>query len=174
LTEGPVLERAMQRTKTKNATSKTPNSSISKSAGKKPLPGTPSLSEFTTLQASSLDSLAKVAQDSCIVFSSTAGSQAKLIQMIQARELAQAELAKARQKIEQEKEKAKEASEAAQVEPVLGTGKTSLAGTSGQQGENVEGDKSLVAPTRKNKKVTAPVGHRPINRRARALGVVLQ
>jgi hypothetical protein len=164
----------MQRTKAKNTTPKTSNSSVSKSEGKKSLPGTPPLSEFTTLQSSSVDVLAKVARESCIVFSPTAGSPAKLIHMIQARELAQAELAKTRHKIEQEKESAKESTVAAQVEPVTGTGETSAAEADHQQVTNDVGVKRPAVATKKPKKVVTQVGHRPLTRRARALGLVPQ
>jgi hypothetical protein len=94
--------------------------------------------------------------------------------MIQARELAQAELARTRQRIEQEKEQEKEASEAAQVEPVSGTGETGAAAKGGQHADIVVGDNCPAAPTKKKKKVVAQVGHRPLTRRARALGVVPQ
>jgi hypothetical protein len=168
------MERAIQRTKKKNATSKTTSSSCSKAEGKKSLPGTPPLSDFTTLQSASVDVLAKIAQESCIIFTSTAGSPAKLIHMIQARELAQAELAKTRYKIEQEKELAKEKAVAAQVEPVTGTGETSAAEADHQQVTNDVGVKRPAVATKKPKKVVTQVGHRPLTRRARALGLVPQ
>jgi hypothetical protein len=153
------MERAMRRTRAKNTTTKT----LANKAINKPLPGTPPLSDFTILQEESVAHLEKVAQDSCVVFSSTMGSPAQLLSMIQARELAQAELALARHKLALQKT----AEEAATVCPPSGSGAGRAEGTeeasSGEQELAVEGDAPPGAPTRKKKKLShVPVGHRPV------------
>jgi hypothetical protein len=76
----PILEKAIQRAK-----DKTPCTSKS-------------VDNFAILQDIPDSSLLSVARDSCIVFPSAAGNPAPLLSMMRARELAQAELALARDK----------------------------------------------------------------------------
>jgi hypothetical protein len=66
------------------------------------------LSRFSVLQQVPDVHLLEVARDSCIVFPSVAGNPTPLLSMIRARDLAQADLALARKKIEQEAHKKKE------------------------------------------------------------------
>jgi hypothetical protein len=79
----PVLEKAMQRAKDKVSGN-----------------STNPLSPFSVLQQVLDAHLLEVPHDSCIVFPSAAGNPAPLLSMIRARELAQADLALARNKIE--------------------------------------------------------------------------
>jgi hypothetical protein len=86
----PILEKAIQRAK-----EKTPGMSKS-------------VDNFTILQDIPDSSLLSVARDSCIVFPSAAGNPAPMLSMLRARELAQAELALARDKALAEALKKKE------------------------------------------------------------------
>jgi hypothetical protein len=70
-----------------------------------------SLSDFAILQNSSYDHLLAVAADSCILFPSAAGNPAPILSLLRAKELAQAELALAQEKIEAEHQKSKEQSQ---------------------------------------------------------------
>jgi hypothetical protein len=83
-TEGSVLERAMR-------------AAADKDSGNNK---TKSISDFTVLQDSPADILLSVAKDSYVVFPSASGSPIEALSLIRAKELAQAELALARHKIE--------------------------------------------------------------------------
>jgi hypothetical protein len=61
---------------------------------------TKSISDFTFLEDSPADILLSVAKESCVVFPSASGSPIEALSLIRAKELAQAELALARHKIE--------------------------------------------------------------------------
>jgi hypothetical protein len=164
-----MLARAINRTSAKNATANASSTSQAKHASKKPYKGKPELSPFTVLTDSSPSHLLKVAQDSCIVFSSTAGSPRTLITVLQAREVAQAELACARLKAEQEV--------AAANASVEGGNPPVLTGQPSQEGPEMPTDATVPAAreaTAKRKKLTKaiPVGHRPVTRQARALSRV--
>jgi hypothetical protein len=89
----PILEKAIQRAK-----DKTPCTSKS-------------VDNFAILQDIPDSSLLSVARDSCIVFPSAAGNPAPLLSMMRARELAQAELALARDKALAEAIQKKEAAD---------------------------------------------------------------
>jgi hypothetical protein len=86
----PIMEKAIQR-----AAEKTPGTSKS-------------VENFAILQEIPDASLLSVARDSCIVFPSAAGNPAPLLSMIRARELAQAELALARDRAAAEELRKKE------------------------------------------------------------------
>jgi hypothetical protein len=104
-----------------------------------------------------------VAQDSCVIFPSAAGAPEEIISLIQAKELAQADLAAARFRAEQEAAKEKAAAErkaaSAREGPMLE-----------EAGDPVPKKK----PRTYKKKLQPSVGSRPITRRARALSLVSQ
>jgi hypothetical protein len=167
-----MLERAIKRTSAKNATAKASSTPHDKSATKKPYKGNSELSPFTVLTGSSPSHLLNVAQDSCKVFSSTAGSPRSLISVIQAREVAQAELACARLKVEQDLAAAK----AKEADKNPHPGKV---GDSSQEGPEMlatmtsSSSVAREAPVkRKRMPKVIPVGHRPVTRQARALSRV--
>jgi hypothetical protein len=175
LTEGSVLDRAIL---LKNAADKDtgackPDNKAASSAHT----GTPTppLSAFAVLQAAPLDSLLKVAKESCILFKSAEGSPEKLVTLIQARELAQAELALARHKIELEAAQAKAAKasnssdQGVEEDPMQ---KSQAAERSSSAGK-LKKDLGALRRRRAAKRPT-PVGHRPFTRQARALGRVPQ
>ncbi|KAK1660883.1 hypothetical protein QYE76_049042 [Lolium multiflorum] len=100
----PVLARAIRLASDKNA----PSSSN---------PGNVDSSNFTAFQSVPIDKLLSVAHDSCVIFpSSSLGPPEKIISLIQARELAQADLAAARHNAEVEAAKA-QASAMAEKDP---------------------------------------------------------
>jgi hypothetical protein len=74
------------------------------------VPGTSSksISDFAVLQSVPDDKLLAVAHDSCVLFPSASGNPAPLLSMIHAKELVQADLALARDRIEEEQRIAKE------------------------------------------------------------------
>jgi hypothetical protein len=74
-----------------------------------------SISSFAVLQDSSSEILLSVAKDSCVVFPSAAGSPLEVLSLIRAKELAQAELALARHKIEAQFAMEKEVAEAVKL-----------------------------------------------------------
>lgn len=82
--DGPVLDRAIKLTKERKGT------------------GTPSIDSFTILQSVSDEHLLEVAKDSCIVFPTAAGPPVEILSVFRAAELAQAELALAREKAEKQ------------------------------------------------------------------------
>jgi hypothetical protein len=151
-----VLEQAMRAT-----TSKDPGSSKT-------------ISAFSVLQEVPVDHLLAIANDSSIVFSSAAGSPTEIILAIRAKELAQAELALARAKIDahQAKEKARTntnnkdetAGKSMEVDDTL---------VESPQGSGVAKETpQAVAKRKKAPKKQIPVGHRLVTRQARAKGVV--
>jgi hypothetical protein len=90
------------------SSAKAPTSTSNKPTKRKFLPGTPSISDLTVLQSSSPDLLMRVARDSCIVFPSIEGVLVNPIPLIQARELAHAELTLTRLKLDAEHARAAE------------------------------------------------------------------
>ncbi|KAK1617512.1 hypothetical protein QYE76_023029 [Lolium multiflorum] len=175
LTEGTVLQRAIL---LKNAADKANDSSTpAKKAASPTTTGTPEppLSDFSILQSVPLDSLLKVAKDSCILFDSTKGSPEQLVALIQARELAQAELAVARHKIELEAAKAK----AAKSSTSSGQGAEEIPQQEAQPdipGSSTGKTKKGLGTVkcRRAAKRPNPIGRRPYTRQARALGRVSQ
>jgi hypothetical protein len=163
LTEGSVLDRAMRLANDKDAPS-------SSTPGTHPT-SSPSLSAFTAFQDMPAQKLLKVAQDSCVIFPSAAGAPEEIISLIQAKELAQADLAAARFRAELEAAKEKEAQERraapTQEGPVLE-----------ENGATVPVPDPASAPKKKTrvykKKQQPIVGSRPLTRRARALSIVSQ
>ncbi|KAK1663881.1 hypothetical protein QYE76_052040 [Lolium multiflorum] len=161
LTEGSVLERAVRLANDKDAPS-------SSTPGTPPPPPSP-LSAFTAFQDMSAQKLLKVAQDSCVIFPSAAGAPEDIISLIQAKELAQADLAVARYRAELEAAKVKalaeQRSSPAQEGTVLETG----ASPSATEPASIPKKKRRVY-----KKKQPTVGTRPLTRRARALSMVSQ
>jgi hypothetical protein len=96
------------------------------------------------------------------------GSPSTLFSMIQAREVAQAELAIARQKVEQELAAAK-AKEDAAIPPTGNGGEPSQEGP-GMASAVADGpNPAREVPLRKKRlPKVVPVGHRPVTRQARA------
>jgi hypothetical protein len=177
LTEGSVLDRAIL---LKNAADKDsgtckPDNKVASSAHTGTPTPIPPLSAFAVLQAAPLDSLLKVAKESCILFKSAEGSPEKLVALIQARELAQAELALARHKIELEAAQAKAAKasnssdQGVEEDPMQ---KSQAAERSSSAGK-LKKDLGALRRRRAANRPT-PVGHRPFTRQARALGRVPQ
>ncbi|KAK1666249.1 hypothetical protein QYE76_054408 [Lolium multiflorum] len=130
-------------------------------------PGTFDSSKYTAFQSVPVDKLLTVAQDSCVIFpSSSLGPPETIISLIQARELAQADLAAARHKAEVEAAKAQAAtnvekeSRVTQEGPVVQNGEDNLE----------QGSKDKPAKKRKVSKKQYPVGPRPLTRQARAQG----
>jgi hypothetical protein len=154
LTEGSVLERAMRATANKD-------------------PGTSkSIADFAVLQEVPVDHLLAIAKDSSIVFSSAAGPPAEIISALRAKELAQAELALARAKIEaqQAKEKEKANSRTLDVPAEVNT-EGEAPPTAPPEGSGAA-KTSMSKPQKKTQKKQIPVGHRPVTRQARAKGAV--
>jgi hypothetical protein len=107
--------------------------------------GTSSLAEFTAFQDSSVEHLLHVAKDRCILFKSVEKSPAQLVALIQAKELAQAELVAARKKVEEEEDRRKE------EEALKGT--TSQTAVSSPPRESPRG----TLPKRKDKSKRSPI-----------------
>jgi hypothetical protein len=131
-------------------------------------PGTSQpISSFAVFQDSPSDLLLSVAKDSCVVFPSAAGSPLEVLSLIRAKELAQAELALARSKVEAEIAKEKEATETAKSAE-LATDAPSVPEGSGT--ETIR-----AAPAKKGRrgaKKPVVLGTRPRTRQARANGLV--
>jgi hypothetical protein len=117
-----------------------------------------------------------VTKDRCILFKSVDKTPTQLVALIQAKELAQAELAAARQKVEAEANKNKE-------EEAL-KASTSQAREESPPRESLRGALSMMkgksrrSPTRVKRGRAAarpnPIGSRPLTRQARALQLVSQ
>ncbi|KAK1685926.1 hypothetical protein QYE76_046774 [Lolium multiflorum] len=152
----PVMARAIRLASDKNAPSS-------------PTPGNFDSPKFTAFQSVPIDKLLAVAHDSCVIFpSSSLGPPEKIISLIQARELAQADLAAARHNAEVEAAKARSSA---------AVDKDSLVPQEGivvQTGEDtpVLDNKDKPAKKRKVTKKQYPVGPRPLTRQARAQGRV--
>ena len=86
--ESPVLDRAMRRAADKN----TPGNS----------PAPSPLFEFAVLQSIPDAHLLDVAKDSCVLFRPEVGTPGEVVSMLKAKELAQAQLALTREKLERE------------------------------------------------------------------------
>jgi hypothetical protein len=152
----PVMARAIRLASDKNApASSTPGNVVSP--------------KFTAFQSVPIDKLLAVAHDSCVIFpSSSLGPPEKIISLIQARELAQADLAAARHKAEME---------AAKTLPATTVEKDPLVPQEGlvvQTGKDTAdlGIKEKTIKKRKVSKKQYPVGPRPLTRQARAQGWV--
>ncbi|KAK1602998.1 hypothetical protein QYE76_048210 [Lolium multiflorum] len=186
LTEGPVLERAVRLTADKNAMNVSKDKATTSSSSHQVL-GTSSLADFTVFQDSSVDHLLRVAKDSCILFKAVDKSPAQLVELIQAKEVAQAELAAARQKVEvqiaKDKEQAQEKASASkssedlpphanlgmEAPPIQQSPRGALAKGSGKLRSSPAKVARRRAAARPN-----PIGTRPLTRRARALQLVSQ
>jgi hypothetical protein len=152
----PVLARAIRHAAVKNA---------SPSAK----PGNVDASNFTAFQSVPIDKLLSVAHDSCVIFpSSSLGPPEKIISLIQARELAQADLAAARHNAEIEAAKAQAAATTEQDPQVPQEGSVAQIG----EDNSFADPKDKPAKKRKVLKKQYPVGPRPLTRQARALGRV--
>jgi hypothetical protein len=150
----PVLARAIRLATDKDA----PSSAT---------PGTFDSSKYTAFQTVPIDKLLTVAKDSCVIFpSSSLGPPETIISLIQARELAQADLAAARHKAEMETAKAQAATNE-ESEP-----RVTQEGPVVQAGEDIleQGNKGKPTKKRKMAKKQYPVGPRPLTRQARAQG----
>jgi hypothetical protein len=96
MADEPVLARAIRLATDKD----TPSSTT---------PGTIDSSSFTAFQSGPIDKLFTLAKDSCVIFpSSSLGPPEKVISLLQARELAQADLAAAKHRDDMETAKAQE------------------------------------------------------------------
>jgi hypothetical protein len=175
LTDGPVLERAVRLTANKNDQSK-PSTVTSATTSTAPqILGTPPLSDFTAFQDSSVDHLLHVARDSCILFKSVDKTPAQLVKLIQAKELAQAELAAARQKVEAEAAKNSGEERGKGPSNQSTTDATPCESPRGAPttGKETENRRSPIRPKRRRAASRPnPIGTRPLTRRARALQLV--
>jgi hypothetical protein len=150
----PILQKAMQRAKEK-------------------VPGTSSksISDFAVLQSVPDDKLLAVAQDSCVLFSSAAGNPAPLLSMIRAKELVQADLALARDRIEEEQRIAKELKLSQERE--VGQ-PSSSSPTGGPVGESPPVKQIRQVKSKKIQKKQPSLGKRVLTRQARGRKVVIQ
>jgi hypothetical protein len=141
-----------------------------KNASSSATPGNPEPSSFTAFQSVPIDKLLSVAQDSCVIFpSASLGPPEKIISLIQARELAQADLAEARHKAELKKAKTQTAAVVVEKDPSVP--QEGLVVHSGEDTCDAS-NKALPAKKRKVTKKQYPVGPRPLTRQARAQGRV--
>ncbi|KAK1615821.1 hypothetical protein QYE76_021338 [Lolium multiflorum] len=150
----PIMEKAMQRARDK-------------------VPGTSSksISDFAVLQSVSDDKLLAVAHDSCVLFPSASGNPAPLLSIIRAKELVQAELAMARDRIEEEQRKAKELKLLQEQE--VGQ-PSSVSPTGGPVGEKSPVKQVQQVKSRKIQKKQPSLGKRVLTRQARGRKVVPQ
>jgi hypothetical protein len=157
-TEGSVLDRAIRRSAEKDS------GTYSKS-----------IHDFSILSKASDSHLLEVAADCAVLFPADLGDPVQILSSLRAKELATAELALARDKIDlakaQAKERADKEKETAShaVSPTLGLVEE-VDGTAG-----AVTDTSLVTPIRKPRKSAKqapPASTRPRTRQARALGLV--
>jgi hypothetical protein len=133
-------------------------------------PGTIDSSNFTAFQSVPIEKLLSVAKDRCVIFpSSSLGPPEKIISLLQARELAQADLAAAKFRADLEATKAQEEKEKAEKEALV-----SQEGPVTQVGEDEpqQGRRENPPKKRKVSKKIYPVGPRPLTRQARAQGRV--
>jgi hypothetical protein len=128
-----------------------------------------------------------VAKDSCILFKAVDKSPAQLVELIQAKEVAQAELAAARQKVEvqiaKDKEQAQEKASASKTSedlpPHANLGMEAPPIQQSPRGALAKGSGKLrSSPAKVARRRAAgrpnPIGTRPLTRRARALQLVSQ
>jgi hypothetical protein len=129
--------------------------------------GTFDSSSYTAFQSVPVEKLISVAKDSYVIFPSSAlGEPEKVISLLQARELAQADLAAARHRNE---------AEAAKVQEEKNAEKETLVTQEGpviQACEDIPEQGRSDNPPKKRKvsKKQYPVGPRPLTRQARAQG----
>jgi hypothetical protein len=123
-----------------------------------------SLHDFAALPNSSDEHLLAVAKDSCIVFPSAAGNPAPLLSIIRAKELAQAELALARDKLAAEKAKTEALK---QPDTVEATGVASQSPSLSLEGSGGQKKRAALAVKRKAHKKPAAVRTRILTRQAR-------
>jgi hypothetical protein len=137
------------------------------------VPGTSSksISDFAILQKVPDDKLLAVAHDSCILFPSAAGNPAPLISLIHAKELVQADLALARDRIEEEQCKAKELKLLQEWE--VGQ-PSSSSPTGGSIGERSPAAQVRQIKKKKIQKKQPSLGKRILTRQARGRKVVPQ
>jgi hypothetical protein len=151
----PVLDRAIRLATDKDAPSTA-------------TPGTIDSSNYTAFQFVPVEKLLSVAKDSCIIFpsSSLGAPPEKIVSLLQARELAQADLAVARHRNEAEADKAQEEKNAEKETLVTQEGPVT------QACEDIPKQGTSVNPPKKRKvtKKQYPVGPRPLTRQARAQG----
>jgi hypothetical protein len=159
LTEGSVLDRAIRRTAEKDS------GTYSKS-----------IHDFSILSKSSDSHLLEVAADCAVLFPADLGDPVQILSSLRAKELATAELALARDKIELSKSQAKEKADKEKENETRATSPTPPGLV-----EEVDGmagavtDTFLVSPIRKPRKSAkkiSPASTRPRTRQARALGLV--
>jgi hypothetical protein len=187
LTDGPVLERAVRLTADKNTMTKPSTDKAAPTSSSPQVLGTPPLADFTAIQDSSVQHLLQVAKDSCILFKSVDKTPAQLVSLIQAKELAQAELTAARQKVEaqvakdkeQEKGKNPASKDREDSPPQENHDMEEIPPQESPRGALVKGKGKLrSSPTRTKRRRAAarpnPIGPRPLTRRARALQLVSQ
>jgi hypothetical protein len=137
------------------------------------VPGTSSksISDFAVLQSVPDDKLLAVARDSCVLFPSAAGNPAPLLSVIRAKELVQADLALARDRIEEEQRLAKElklSQEREESQP------SSSSPTGGPVGESSPVKSMRQVKSRKIQKKQPSLGKRVLTRQARGRKVVIQ
>jgi hypothetical protein len=150
----PILKKAIQR-----AVQKTP--------------GMPkSVENFAILQKIPDAALLSVARDSCIVFPSAAGNPAPLLSMIRARELAQAELALARDRAAAEELKKKEEEKREAQHEELPTPISTSSPPVGSGGSRAKGLRQI--KKKKIQKKATVVTRRVLTRQARGRTVVSQ
>jgi hypothetical protein len=140
----------------------------------KKTPGNPtasnpkSLCNFAVFPSASDDHLLAVAKDSCIFFPSAAGNLAPLLSIIRAKELAQAELALARDRLaaeqaaEQEAEAVKGQPESAEATGVASQGVAATPGGSGGRKKSA----ALAVKKKRAHKKAATAGTRILTRQA--------
>jgi hypothetical protein len=151
-----MLQKAIAR-----AQKKTPGNSAS--------PTPKSLSRFAVFPKVSDDHLLGVAKDSCILFPSAAGNPAPLLSIIRAKELAQAELALARDRLAAEQEAATSTEGAEETQtPAEATGVASQEGAGAPESSWGRKKKGALAVRKKKVcKKSAVVGTRVLTRQAR-------
>jgi hypothetical protein len=180
LTDGPVLERAVRIAADKNDTTKSLANKTATTTSSPQILGTSPIAEFTAFQDSSVEHLLHVAKDSCILFKSVDKTPAQLVALIQAKELAQAELAAARQKVEEEpaKNKAEEAATKKADEAEKGPTETAPPCEVPRGDLAPEKEAPRRSPIRSKRRRAAsrpnPIGTHPLTRRARAMQLVSQ
>jgi hypothetical protein len=137
------------------------------------VPGTSSksISDFAVLQSVSDEKLLAVAHDSCVLFPSASGNPAPLLSVIRAKELVQADLALARDRIEEEQRKAKDLKE--QQEREVGQ-PPSTSPTGGPVGVRSPVKQVRQVKSKKIQKKQPSLGKRILTRQARGRKVVPQ
>jgi uncharacterized protein with von Willebrand factor type A (vWA) domain len=131
-----------------------------------------SVENFAILQKIPDAALLSVARDSCIVFPSAAGNPAPLLSMIRARELAQAELALARDRAAAEELKKKEEEKREAQHEELPTPISTSSPPVGSGGSRAKGLRQI--KKKKIQKKATVVTRRVLTRQARGRIVVSQ